>query len=287
MGILAGIGSALFASLQNSFFKKLPHASPAIINWFRFVITLPLLALLITLWGLWSIPSLSFWLVLCGLSLPLELLLSYLYVKAFQYSPQSLVGPLFSLSAVFLLPLGFLILGERPSVLGIIGVLSIALGPFILGWSGKNGHSLNPRVLLGNVFCERGSWYMVASALTASGAVITSKILYRSAPPLLAAFFVLTGLTAILTMVLLFRREAPTRFVHGTMLGMGLLYGVGAILHHVGLSLMLAAYFISLKRFSIVFDVLLGRLIHKEEHFRERLLGALIMVAGLLLIALG
>lgn len=286
MGILVGIGSALSSSLQNSFFKKLPGASPTVINWFRFCLTLPLLAALITFWGLWKIPPLSFWLVFCGLSIPLELLLSHLYIRAFQYSPQSLVGPLFSLSAVFLLPLGFLILGEVPSLLGMLGVLSIALGPFVLGWSSGNGHSLNPLTLVGNVFRERGSWYMVASALAASGAVIVSKILYRSAPPLLTAFFVLMGLTVILTARLLFQGKNPPA-LSMNMLSMGILYGVGTILHHVGLSLLFAAYFISLKRFSIVFDVLLGRFIHKEEHFRQRLIAALIMVAGLVLIALG
>ena len=77
------------------------------------------------------------------------------------------------------------------------------------------------------------------------------------------------------------------RILDSSFFGMSASYLITVVLHYIGLSLILAAYFISLKRLSIVFDVFLGRLVHKEGHFRERLTGALFMVAGVLLIAWG
>lgn len=40
-------------------------------------------------------------------------------------------------------------------------------------------------------------------------------------------------------------------------------------------------------RLSLVFDVILGRVIHHEDNFRERMAGAFFMIAGVILIAFG
>lgn len=64
-------------------------------------------------------------------------------------------------------------------------------------------------------------------------------------------------------------------------------YTTSSILHFVGLSLLFAAYYISIKRLSILFDVIFGKLIHKEEHFYERLIGVALMVGGMAFIVVG
>ena len=46
------------------------------------------------------------------------------------------------------------------------------------------------------------------------------------------------------------------------------------------------AYMISVKRTSLIFSVLYGWLVFKEEHIRERLLGCMVMVIGVALITL-
>lgn len=52
------------------------------------------------------------------------------------------------------------------------------------------------------------------------------------------------------------------------------------------ITLALVAYVISLKRLSTVFGVLWGKLLFKEKDFKDRLIGAVIMAAGVILIAL-
>ena len=122
MGFIFGIGTALATSLQNMFFKGLKDTDPFLLNLFRFLFGLPIIALLVTIFSQWTVPPSIFWVILFGVSLPVELALSYLYVRAFQYSPQSLVGPLFSLSPLFLIPLGSVFLRETPSLLGFLGI---------------------------------------------------------------------------------------------------------------------------------------------------------------------
>jgi uncharacterized membrane protein len=70
--------------------------------------------------------------------------------------------------------------------------------------------------------------------------------------------------------------------------GRGLLVGlfsVGMILFHVwAISMAPAAYMVAVKRLSLVFSVLYGRLLFKEAQFTKRLAGAAVMFAGMVLI---
>ena len=231
---------------------------------------LPVMALLVTLFAEWKIPEPRFWLILLGLSLPVELTLSYVYIRAFQISPQSLVGPLFSLSALFLIPLGYIFLGELPSILGAVGILSVMIGPFFLGKESKR-----KSVGITNIFKEKGSWYMLASAFFAASGVTITKLSFHYASPLLFTFYSVVSIFVAITVILWFQRGFSRMPFGRSFLGMVFAYVAVVATHAVGLSLLIAAYFISLKRLSIVFDVFLGRLVHKEDHFRERLAGAL------------
>ena len=158
------------------------------------------------------------------------------------------------------------------------------LGPFFLG-KGAGPTSLEQR--LKNLFRDRGARYMIISAFLAACGVTITKFSYRYVSPLEFVFFSLCA--AILgTSAMLIIRGVPFKFkLNASLLGMSLSYSVVAALHAVGLSLLFAAYFISLKRLSVIFDVFLGRIVHQEDHFRERLIGALFMAAGVLLIAFG
>ncbi|NJL34456.1 MAG: hypothetical protein HC893_12080 [Chloroflexaceae bacterium] len=67
---------------------------------------------------------------------------------------------------------------------------------------------------------------------------------------------------------------------------MGLLNAISLAAQMTALTLTLVAYVISVKRTSTVMSVLWGGLLFKEQHLRERLLGALVMLAGVVIISL-
>jgi uncharacterized membrane protein len=54
----------------------------------------------------------------------------------------------------------------------------------------------------------------------------------------------------------------------------------------IAISMTLVAYLISIKRTSAVISVLLGSLIFKEKGLKERILGSILMILGVLFITL-
>lgn len=282
MGFLVGILNGLIVSFQNNQFKRLSGFESYFLNGWRFIAGSLILFVLISIFSLWSIPP-NIVFLFVALSLPVEFMGANLYVKAFQYSPQSLIGPLFSLAVLFLVPLQYITLGELPNLLGAMGIVLGLVGSFFLGWDIKNP---GVRESLKNIFREKGSYYILGAAFFASLAVVLAKMSYQYAHPLVVGFFIITGL-AILHLPFAFRNIGTfPRLSLAPFAKMNFAYGMAMTLHYVGLSLLPAAYYISIKRSSILFDVLLGKLIYNESHFGGRLIGALIMIAGLVLIAI-
>ena len=68
-------------------------------------------------------------------------------------------------------------------------------------------------------------------------------------------------------------------------LALGAVVFISEISHWIAISQTQAAYMIALKRTSILFAVLYGAWLFREEHVRERLVGALIMLCGVVCIA--
>ena len=287
MGIIFGILSALTVSFQNVLFRFLEETQTVHINWFRCGFGAIILAGLVTLFNAWVIPPWQFFGLVILISLPFELLNSQYFIKAYQNSPQSLVGPLFSLTAVLLVPLGYVFNHEVPSVFGFVGVISVVIGPFFLG----NGHGANIFQSYVGVFREKGSFYILLASLFASITVTTAKFTLNYASPILTAFYVVTAMFIAISVGLIFKGNNP--FMGRSLkdlkmiIGGSLLFGISNVFHYLGLSKLNSAYFISIKRLSVLFDVILGSAIHKEDNFIPRLAGALIMVAGVILIAIG
>ena len=65
---------------------------------------------------------------------------------------------------------------------------------------------------------------------------------------------------------------------------LGAIVAVEVFSHMLAVSLTNVAYMISLKRMSLLFGVVYGALLFKEEKIMERLAGAIIMIAGVFLI---
>lgn len=284
MGFLVGLLNSITVAFQNSQLRQLSGVSTYLLNWLRFLVATVILAILVTVFSRWHIPPRPFWLLLLGVSLPIEILIAFGYARAFQVSPQSLVGPLFSLSPIFLVPMSYLLNGELPSRLGLVGVFSAAVGALALGWDMANP---GIRRAVANILGERGSYFMLGAAFFAAIAVSVAKFSYRYSSPLLFAFYITAALLIAHTPAVFTKSFSQLRGRWRGAIAMASAYGVGMALHYTGLSLLIAAYYISIKRLSIVFDVIFGKIIGREDHLRERLAGALLMVAGVILIALG
>ncbi|MDD5435476.1 MAG: EamA family transporter, partial [Nitrospira sp.] len=64
----------------------------------------------------------------------------------------------------------------------------------------------------------------------------------------------------------------------------GIFYGLMAATHMIAMKLTKVAYMISVKRLSLLIGITYGYFLFKEENFRERLLGAILMFIGFVMI---
>ena len=66
--------------------------------------------------------------------------------------------------------------------------------------------------------------------------------------------------------------------------GIGFFHGLMIVVHMIAVSMTLVAYVISIKRTGAIMSVLFGALFFKEKGLKERLLGSVIMIIGVILI---
>lgn len=285
MGFVIAIANAFVVSVQDIFVKKLKGENNFFLIWLRMVSALPVLALLVSAFSAWQFPEWRFWALIWGLNVPLEIAQFSIGYAAIQRSPISLIAPLAAFTSIFLIPVGYVVLGELPTSLGLVGVLAIFFGTFFLGWvSGKTSFA----GAFKNVFTEPGSWLITFSTFLVAISITVAKFTFRYASPMLTAFYLIAALAIALTPFVFWKR--PSMRVEGRnrlFAGLGLSSGLSFGLHYTGLSLLPAVYFISVKRISMIFNVVWGRVFFYENNFRQRLVGAFLMTVGVILIAFG
>lgn len=234
-----------------------------------------------------DIPALGpgFW-PLFLILLPLNAVGVLLHFRAIWLSPMSLTMPFLAFTPAFVILTGFLFLGEQLHPLGILGIAAIVVGGYVLGRSGRDHSLLGPLKALAR---ERGSLYMFGASLVyAFCSVMGKKLILLSSPLFMGGFFFLvfgTGLTlALLALGLVRPRVLVQRPLHCS--AIGLILAGHVICHHLSISMVAAAYMMSIKRLNAVFSVLYGWLLFKEEDIRYRLTGAALMTVGAAVIVL-
>ena len=266
--------------------KSLERADEYTISWIRFLFSLPflLLALLFI-----RIPQLdkTFWLSILML-LPLEISATVLYIKAIKVSPLSLTIPFLSFTPLFLILTSFLILGEKPSPAGIIGIILIVLGAYALNINSMNSSLRGLLEPLRALLKEKGSIYMIIVAFIYSITSSLGKLAIIHSGPVFFGVIYYIILALAFTPITLFKSRGNLR-LRGNILDYGIIgffIALMLIFHVSAIALTDVAYMISIKRTSLLFSVIYGRLIFKEAGFRERILGSIMMILGVAVISI-
>lgn len=223
-----------------------------------------------------------------GIALPLEIVATVLYTKALKLSPLSLTLPFLSLSPVFLMGISYVIVGEVVSPVGAAGILFIAVGSYTLNIREIRHGFFQP---FAAIFRERGSFYMILVAFIYSITASLGKRAVMDSSPLFFAIVYLAAFFVCLTPVALYIGRKELRSVgSGAMFRAAVLPGffdfVGTTTYVISLSLAKVAYVISVRRLAVLVGVLFGFLLFKESGAGERLLGAILMLAGFTIIVL-
>ena len=218
------------------------------------------------------------------ISLPLNFVPFFIYMKAIQISPLSLTLPYLAFTPAFMIFTGYFLLGEMPNFWGKLGILITCTGGYVINLERGRRSVLAP---LSAAFRETGSWLMLIVAFLFSFSAVVGKQAILHSSPL---FFSMTFFAALtffsLVILLMVGKIRMATFLVSWKKGWvaGMLFFVQVLMHSFAIALTKAAYMISVKRLSGLIGIVYGGLFFKEEHIVIRLMGAVLMVAGAVLI---
>ncbi len=284
--LLFAVSSALFVTVKNMFTRKLVLVTGRLA-----VLYSGFLVVLVCSWSVVSIigiPEIKpmFYPAIIGASL-IDVIAVGSLIMAFSFGEVSAVYPITSFTPAFLLGTSFLILGEVPSLLGLAGVLVIALGSYVLKITEARAGVLKPFRLL---FTDKGPRFMIVAALLFSFLGPLFKLAMANSSIFFALAFSQVLSSLYLTVYFIARRRLKTVFKTMTrhlalVIGSGVLIYLQAIFLFMAMNLTLVAYAVSVKRISILLSVILGSLIFREKHLWRNIAAGTIMLVGVILIS--
>jgi drug/metabolite transporter (DMT)-like permease len=200
----------------------------------------------------------------------------------------SLVYPLArGLAPVLVPPLAVVILGERPTPVGWLAILTVAIGVYVLHLPGLGtAQLLTPLAALRE---PHARWAAVTALMTASYSILDKWSMAHGVPPLLYAYLTIPGAALLLTPLVLARRRAGAagggRPALGVVALVALLMTAGYLLVLQAMRLAPVSYVAAARELGIVFGTVLGSVALAERHLPPRLAGAALIVLGVLLLA--
>ncbi|MFH1833279.1 MAG: EamA family transporter [Candidatus Levyibacteriota bacterium] len=274
--------TALFESLKDILskhnLKKIDEYSASLAFRLSFVFLLPYLLFS-------KIPTLNnlFFIALI-FAVPINIATAILYMKALKNSDVSLSIPLTAFTPLFLLITSPLIIHEFPSFLGLLGVLLIVFGSYLLNLQERHKGFFVPFKAL---LKEKGPRFMLLVAFLWSIGSNFDKIGVLNSSPIFWVIAVNFCSTLILIPIVFKRNKnaAITLPKNLSLLTISLASALSLAFQMTAISLALVSYVISIKRTSILITIILGALVFREKGLKERLIGGIIMIAGIILIA--
>lgn len=278
--------SAFFESLVNVLSKKgMEEIDEYIIAWSFFILSVPFLGVALWFFGLPEEIGKNFWwaLIICS---TLGALAMILYMKALKASEISLTVPMIAFTPLFILVTSPVIIGEFPNIFGFLGVVLIVLGAYSLNLKERSKGILGPIKAL---FSKMGPKIMLVAAMIWSITANFDKVGILNSSPIFWSFSVISLTAIILTPFAIgsvFKQKKALKKNYLLLLFIGIFSALTIIMQMVAVELTLVAYVIAIKRTGIIMTAVMGYFIFKEKNIKERLLGAGIMMIGIVFITM-
>lgn len=278
-------GVALFDSLKNVLAKKtLKNIDEYFVAWansfFSAIFLIPIL-----FYGLPEIKPMFFvGLIVSG---TLNIAALVFFMKSIKCGDLSNTVPLTTISPLLLLITSPLIVGEFPSFQGILGMISIVVGSYLLNFKKGEKNFFAP---FRAIIREKGSRYMLIVVLIWAVTANFDKIGVINSSPLFYSFSVQFYIGILMLIFILPKlKNNPETFKQNfkALIGVGFLSTLTIICHMLAISLTIVPYVISIKRTNSILSVIFGKIFFKEGYLQERLLAAILMFIGVLLITFG
>jgi uncharacterized membrane protein len=202
--------------------------------------------------------------------------------RAYELGDLSLVYPLARSSPLFITVVAVVLLGEKVTPWGFVGILLIVLGVYMIHLRGLSSGDLTmPLRSLGG----RASQFALLTAVWTTVYSLCDKLGVAIVDPIVYAFWLEPFILLLMTPVVIWRRgwstvarewsEAKARVTVA-----GFLTRFGYILVLVAMSLVQVSYILALRQVSVVLGALAGVLLLREGYGRVRILSSAIIFVG-------
>lgn len=279
MWILLAFLCAFFLALTDFFTKKYSKRfSDRELVFGRVLFSVPILWLIALTDGIPVINNKLFIVFLCAI--PLEIIALLLYVKSLRVSPLSATVPFLSFTPVFLLITSSIMINEVASVYGIVGIVVIVLGAYLLNIRSFKKGILFPFKM---ILQEPGSVYMIIVAFIYSITSVFGKIGVLSSSP---SFFAASYLTLlVIAFYILYKNKINFKeLLKKELILIGAFSALMFTFHMLAVKLANVSYMISIKRSSLLFGIIFGFLFFNEKNFLQKIIGGILMMLGILII---
>ena len=208
-------------------------------------------------------------------------------VKAFQSSEVSLIVPILTFLPAFLVVSGYVMLGELPSTVGLVGVLLTVVGAYYIHAVGARAGILTPIKNLGR---DLGSLLMLMSVFLWSISTNLEKQLYVSGHSAeFISMVIYVGIWVVLSaLIIVMRKKGVIKILQSywlVLLGIALSSVIIYILQTKAVGTApTVSYAMAIKRLDVPLTVIAAWAVYREAHFTRRLAGGSIMVIGAWLI---
>lgn len=254
-----------------------------VVAWAWWFFSLPLLYGMLTFEKIPAVGD-SFW-TLALISVFILTITVVLYIHSLKSSDLSLALPMLSFTPVFLLVTSPLMLNEHPTKIGIVGVLCIVMGAYVLLYKkSKNGFAH----ILKAFKQDKGVVCMLLVALFFSISGNMDKLGVTNSSPFFWILVLNTMVACATFIVMIFKSRNIYKQIISCwplLLIIGTCNGLALIVQMNTLKLTLVPYIIAIKRMSVVFAALYGLIVLKEQGFQKRMVGVSLMVGGVFLIS--
>lgn len=210
-------------------------------------------------------------------------------VWALKSSPISEIAPLSSITPIFTTIIAIFLLKEIPTLPKTLGIIILAIGAYFLNISQIKNGLLAP---VKKLFQSKGvQLYFFANILWSITPVLQKNAILNTFPktPMFASFVDFL-IIVIIIMPFAVRRIRVGKINFKKYLWVFLLLGTFNALSqyaaYTAFSLANVGYVNSIFKFSSVFIILLGFIFLKEKNIKEKLLGAVIMLIGAIIVAI-
>ncbi len=282
--VLSLVTALAFALRAVAAKKVLRNVDEYIVVWAQSFFCLPFLILALFFVKIPKIDT-TFWIALAA-GLVLISIANVLQMRAIKVSPLSLTVPFMNFTPLFLLLTSPIMLGESPSFIGTIGIFLIVIGAYTLNIQTLHKGFFAP---FKAIFKEKGSVLMLIVAIIFAVTSNIDKIGVLHSSPIFFAFIFHFIISLIFYPILIIKSKDRLKKIKTNFKGLflvGFLLAVILLTQLYAITLTIVPYVIAVKRTSAIFSVIFGYLFFKEKNFKQCLVGAIIMVIGVVLIGL-